>query len=73
MVREVAKQSEKRYCCLRCKHEKRIVTNHYGSCWSLDRYLTCSNCPPYAKYPEYGGQTVWVCLDEDPNNPKTTN
>lgn len=56
----------KKYACKRCGHEKLIDTNHYGKCWSLNRYNTCPKCPPWAKYPEYGGQTIWECLTEEP-------
>lgn len=56
--------SEKRYRCTRCGHVQMIQTNHYGACWSYDHYNCCPECPPFAKYPEYGGRTVWECLDE---------
>ena len=53
----------KRYRCRRCKHEKTQTTNHHGPTWSWGRVNTCPKCPPHAKYPEFGGQTVWDCMD----------
>jgi DNA-directed RNA polymerase subunit RPC12/RpoP len=56
----------KRYACKSCGHETTQSTNHYGSTWSEGRYNTCPNCPPHAKYPEYGGATIWLCLEQLP-------
>lgn len=53
----------KRYRCSQCGHVQPIPTNHYGPCWSFNRYNTCPKCPPFRKYPEYSGQTIWYCLD----------
>lgn len=53
----------KRYRCRRCGHETEQNTNHYGSTLSWGRVNTCPECPPWAKYPEFGGQTVWDCID----------
>ena len=64
-------QSEKRYKYRRCGHVKKIRTNHYGPCWSWGRVNTCPDCPPYAKYPEFGGQTIWDCLDSPPEQEVT--
>lgn len=59
----VAKQIPKRYACTRCGHITTMTTNHYDDTWSWGRHNTCPSCPPHAKYPEFGGQTVWRCLD----------
>lgn len=66
----MSKQTNKPYKCTQCNHVENITTNHYGPCWSWGRHNCCPKCPPYKKYSEYGGQTVWVC-EEDP--PKGTN
>lgn len=58
--------TEKTYRCDRCGHESRQVTNHHGSTWSFGHYNTCPKCPPWAKYPEFGGQTKWTCADQEP-------
>lgn len=58
------KITNKRYRCKRCGFVKEMQTNHYGSCWSWGHVNTCPNCPPWAKYPEYGSSTLWVCLEE---------
>lgn len=57
--------TSKRYHCTRCGHVSHQVTNHYGQTWSWGRVNTCPSCPPWAKYPEYGGTTIWDC-DEVP-------
>jgi DNA-directed RNA polymerase subunit RPC12/RpoP len=59
------KVSYKLYKCRRCGFEKKIKTNHFGSVWSFGRYNTCPECPPFAKYPEYGGQTYWDCQEDE--------
>lgn len=59
-------QSSKHYKCRRCGHVTEQVTNHYGSTYSWGRVNCCPQCPPWAKYPEYGGQTIWDCLEQDP-------
>jgi DNA-directed RNA polymerase subunit RPC12/RpoP len=51
----------KLYRCKRCGHEQEISTNHYGECYSAGHYNACPACPPWAKYPEYGGSTIWIC------------
>lgn len=56
---------EKHYKCGRCGFEKRIATNHYGNCWSVGHVNTCPKCPPWAKYPEFNGQTIWVCQEKE--------
>jgi hypothetical protein len=57
----------KKYACRRCGHTTELVTNHFGSTWSVGHFNTCPNCPPWAKYPEFGGQTVWECQTMIPN------
>ena len=54
----------KKYRCRRCGHVAEQTTNHWGPTWSWGRVNACPECPPWAKYPEYGGQTVWDCVDE---------
>ena len=54
--------SEKQYRCTRCGHVANIVTNHYGPTWSWGHVNCCPECPPWAKYPEFGGATIWECI-----------
>jgi hypothetical protein len=54
----------KRYRCTQCGHVVEQETNHYGATWSHGHYNCCPKCPPYAKYPEFGGATIWECLDK---------
>lgn len=54
----------KRYGCDQCGHVTTQSTNHYGSTWSYGRVNTCPVCPPWAKYPEFGGATTWTCIDK---------
>lgn len=61
---KIQKATEKSYRCTKCNHESRQVTNHYGSTWSWGRVNTCPKCPPHAKYPEFGGRTVWKCMEQ---------
>lgn len=61
----VPPRSSKRYRCTQCGHETTQTTNHYGATWSWGHSNTCPACPPYRKYPEFGGHTVWVCLDKE--------
>jgi len=58
----------KRYKCRECGHETTQTTNHYGPTWSWGRSNACPKCPPYKKYSEFGGKTVWDCVDEPPSN-----
>lgn len=55
----------KDYKCRRCGHVMKIETNHYGPCWSFDRVNVCPKCPPWAKYMEFGGQTIWDCQEKE--------
>lgn len=60
------KATYKRYRCDRCGHVSQQQTNHYGKTWSWGRVNVCPKCPPYAKYPQFGGQTVWTCIEPRP-------
>lgn len=62
--------SLKPYACKRCGHVKEQMTNHYGDTYSWGRYNCCPACPPWAKFPEFGGATVWVCQAENPRRQK---
>ena len=55
----------KKYKCKECGHITEQATNHYGSTWSWGKFNTCPKCPPYKKYPEYGGSTVWECMEKE--------
>lgn len=68
MTEEHAKQSAKLYRCTQCGHVTTQTTNHTGSTWSWGRVNTCPTCPPHAKYPEYGGATVWEFVSEAPED-----
>jgi hypothetical protein len=56
----------KKYACKRCGHVTEQRTNHYGGTWSSGHFNTCPKCPPWAKYPEFGGATEWECLERPP-------
>lgn len=58
--------SSKRYRCKKCGYIGKQSTNHYGPTWSSGHFNTCPKCPPHAKYPEFGGGTLWECLDKPP-------
>jgi len=60
--------TSKKYKCDRCGHIEEKSTNHYGDTWSSGRFNTCPQCPPWAKYPEFGGATTWTCLEEPPES-----
>lgn len=59
-----APATPKLYRCTRCGHEAMQTTNHYGNTWSHGHFNTCPKCPPWAKYPEFGGHTVWECVEK---------
>ncbi len=59
------KVTPKKYACERCGHETTQSTNHFGKTWSVGRFNVCPNCPPWAKYQEFGGQTIWKCLEKE--------
>lgn len=56
----------KTYRCKRCGHEQQIKTNHFGECYSMGHFSCCPACPPWAKYPEFGGSTTWICVEPCP-------
>lgn len=56
--------SDKRYRCRDCGHETVQSTNHTGPTWSWGRVSVCPKCPPYKKYPEFGGVTHWDYVGE---------
>ena len=56
--------TRKKYRCKRCGHVVEQSTNHYGQTYSFGHYNCCPACPPWAKYPEYGGLTVWECCEK---------
>lgn len=58
--------TNKKYRCDRCGRVVEQATNHYGPTWSFGRYNVCPDCPPWAKYPEFGGGTLWLCIDAPP-------
>lgn len=51
------------YACSRCGTVTTLTTNHNGESYSVGRYNCCPNCPPYAKYPEFGSLTRWLCVE----------
>lgn len=63
--------SNKVYRCTKCGHEMVQATNHYQATWSVGRHNTCPNCPPYKKYAEFGGQTIWECTEKEPEAMET--
>ena len=62
--------SIKKYRCSRCGYETSKKTNHFGPTWSWGNNNTCPLCPPWAKYPEFGGQTIWICVKKPSENLK---
>lgn len=66
LMENVSPHTYKKYRCSRCGHERQINTNHYEKCSSWRRVNTCPVCPPWAKYPEYGGVTIWECMEKPP-------
>ena len=52
-------RTEKLYRCKRCGCLSKQVTNHFGPTWSWGHFNCCPSCPPWAKYSEFGGSTVW--------------
>jgi hypothetical protein len=59
-----APHTPKKYRCRRCGYVAEQTTNHYGPTWSWGHVNACPECPPWAKYPEFGGCTVWDCVDK---------
>ena len=64
LTSEITKQAARRYHCKRCGYETIQVTNHRGSTWSWGHVNCCPVCPPWAKYPEFGGQTIWEYVED---------
>lgn len=60
------KVTPKRYRCTKCGYVSTQNTNHTDKTWSWGHINTCPQCPPYKKYPEFGGQTVWECMEQAP-------
>ena len=58
------KVEPKWYECTKCGYRSRQHTNHWGDTWSFGHINTCPKCPPHAKYPEFGGMTLWKCVQE---------
>ena len=52
------------YKCARCGYHRKSETNHKGQTYSWGHYSACPKCPPWAKYPEYGGLTTWLYVCE---------
>jgi len=42
-----------------CGHQQTQKTNHESQTYSWGRVNVCPKCPPYKKYPKFGGTTVW--------------
>lgn len=61
--KKAAHPTNKKYKCSKCGHITTQCTNHYRLTTSHDKFNTCPQCPPYRKYPEYGGQTIWICME----------
>jgi hypothetical protein len=58
------KMTIKVYRCTQCGYESKQNTNHSGDTWSWEHVNCCPNCPPFKKYPEFGGRTVWIFVKE---------
>lgn len=54
----------KKYKCKDCGFISNQSTNHYGNTYNWDHFNCCPNCPPWKKYPEYGGRTIWECIEQ---------
>ena len=65
-------QTEKIMRCRKCGCESKQVTNHQGSTWSLGHFNCCPQCPPYEKYPEFGGRTIWDYVRESQTETSAT-
>lgn len=62
----------KRYRCDRCGYVTTQSTNHYQKTYSFGHDGVCPECPPWAKYPEFGGQTTWTCIDSPEDDSQQT-
>lgn len=54
----------KKYKCRACGAITEQSTNHYGPTYSWGHFNCCPNCPPWRKYSEFGGSTIWDCIDK---------
>jgi transcription elongation factor Elf1 len=57
---KIEKMKDRVMKCTRCGHESVQQTNHKDGTWSHGHLNTCPACPPFAKYPEFGGHTTWA-------------
>ncbi len=62
----MSQHTNKTYRCSKCRATTIQTTNHYGPTYSVGHHNCCPKCPPWAKYPEFGGSTTWICLDLPP-------
>jgi len=55
----------KTFECSKCGCVTKQMTNHNeGTCsWGLVN--CCPDCPPHAKYSEFGGSTTWIRKEEE--------
>ncbi len=60
----IIKYAKRIYRCQACGFEQEQGTNHKGNTYSFGKLSVCPKCPPYKKYPEYNGQTVWQYVRE---------
>jgi uncharacterized protein YlaI len=61
----VREHTIKEYQCHECGHITKQKTNHFGNTWSSGHFNCCPNCPPFKKYPEFGGLTIWKCMEKE--------
>ena len=52
------------YECSQCGYRVEQKTNHRGKTYSVGAVNVCPKCPPYKKYPEYGGMTEWLYVKD---------
>jgi hypothetical protein len=64
-VHEILPATAKKYQCALCGHIGEQTTNHFGQTYSWGHFNCCPKCPPHSKYPEYGGVTVWDCMETE--------
>jgi len=59
----MSKASVKPYRCSQCGYISKQLTNTYAEqAWSVGHINCCPECPPHAKYPEFGGRTIWMSV-----------
>jgi hypothetical protein len=57
----MSKVTVKPYRCSQCGYISKQLTNHNTeNTWSVGHINCCPDCPPHAKYPEFGGRTIWI-------------